>query len=740
MYMFARCCRYFPAGAALLFLLSACRIYHDTTARFNAYFLAKEKMTETEAALLAAAPNDYGDVLMVFPRIDSASGASKRAELEYVIEKASLPIKLHEQSKWVDDCYLLIGKARLYMGDFRNAAITFKYVNTKSPDPDARHAALVWLQRLFIEQNNDQDALYVAEYLSKDPYPISNENARDFYLNMAHYYRLKQDLPRTAAYLEKALPFITDKEMRIKALFIIAQISQKLDQSEKAYDYYSRLTRSNPPYEILFLSQLNTTSAVDINDAAAVAKAERTLQALLKDPKNAEFKDRILLETGNFEIRRGRIAQGLNAYRQALAASNQPRQKAAAYLQMGKTYYDLLQDYEKAALYYDSAAQTMSASAAEFDAVTRKAEILREFAKHQTEIKQAERLLQLFAMSDAERKKALEKEIAEEKAEIDRQLRAAKQQQNASRKGTTPSPSANNSFAAPSATTWYFYNVQAVANGKTAFARTWGNIPLADNWRLSDKVRGAQPDEIFPATASDTGNRPENQTEQAQERYASVKSLENRLSEIPADEREAEKIRLRLAEALYQTGKMYFQVLDEPLKARDNLERFVQLAPDHPKVPEALYTIIRLCKEQKDCRVDDYKRLLTEKYPESSYARLLADKASDDNTAPDADNGKFEVQTDAATEQAYAAAYELYRNGQYEEALQQLDLFERRYPGNPFGEQVTVLKILSRLALNPSESAQAEEELKNFIAIARRTELAEMAKAVLQKIEERKKP
>jgi hypothetical protein len=50
-----------------------------------------------------------------------------------------------------------------------------------------------------------------------------------------------------------------------------------------------------------------------------------------------------------------------------------------------------------------------------------------------------------------------------------------------------------------------------------------------------------------------------------------------------------------------------------------------------------------------------------------------------------------------------------------------------------------MLKILSRLALEPA-SAQAENDLKNFIAAARRTELVEMAKAVLQKIEERKKP
>lgn len=719
-----------------LIMLNACQVYHDTTARFNAYFLAKEKMLEVEAALLAAAPNDYGDILMVFPRIDSVSGASQKTGLEYVIEKASLPIKFHERSKWVDDCYLLIGKARLYMGDFRNAANTFKYVNTNSPDPDARHTALVWLQRLFIEQNNSKDALYAAEYLSKDDNPINNNNARDFYLNMAHYYRLEQDLPRTSAYLEKALPFITNKEMRIKALFIMAQINQRLGKSEKAYEYYSQLTRSNPPYEILFLSQLNTAGAVNFADEDAIAKADKTLQSLLKDPKNAEYKDRILFEIGNFEVKRGRSQQGLEAYRKSLAATAKPQQKATTYLQMGKVYYERLQDYANAALYYDSASQMLPTSSPDYDAVKRQAGILGQFAEEQAKAASAERLLRLYAMSDTERRKALEKEIADEKAAIDRQLKTA--WQDASRSGVPAAPASNFPGASGNSNTWYFYNVQTVANGKTAFARTWGNIPLADNWRLSDKVRDSQPDEIMrPTTANTAEKGKENQPQEA-DRYAAIKPMDKRLAEIPADEAEAKQVRLALAEALYQTGKMYFQMLEEPQKARANLERFVQLAPDHPKVPEVLYIIIRLCSEQKDCQPDAYKRQLLEKYPESSYAKLLNKALGDKNEAvTDADS--FQAVADAAVVKAYAEAYELYRSGHYAQALNQFHQMEVHYPGNPFSEQISMLKILSHLALAP-DSVQAENDLKNFITAARRPELVEMAKAVLQKIEERKKP
>jgi hypothetical protein len=64
---------------------------------------------------------------------------------------ASLAIQRHPNSKWVDDSYILVGKARLYSLDWGNAVQTLKYVNTKSKDPNARHAAIIQLIRTFTE-------------------------------------------------------------------------------------------------------------------------------------------------------------------------------------------------------------------------------------------------------------------------------------------------------------------------------------------------------------------------------------------------------------------------------------------------------------------------------------------------------------------------------------------------------------------------------------------------------------
>ena len=75
---------------------------------------------------------------------------------------ASIAIQRHPNSKWVDDCYILVAKARLYSLDWGNAIQTLKWVNSKSKNPNAKHKAIIQLVRTFTEHqefNNGQAAI-----------------------------------------------------------------------------------------------------------------------------------------------------------------------------------------------------------------------------------------------------------------------------------------------------------------------------------------------------------------------------------------------------------------------------------------------------------------------------------------------------------------------------------------------------------------------------------------------------
>ena len=91
------------------------KTFHNTTARYNSYWIAKEKMKEIENYVLENTENNFNKILNIYPRIDSTITQGVSTQIEECIKKASIAIQRHQNSKWVDNSYILVGKSRFYM-------------------------------------------------------------------------------------------------------------------------------------------------------------------------------------------------------------------------------------------------------------------------------------------------------------------------------------------------------------------------------------------------------------------------------------------------------------------------------------------------------------------------------------------------------------------------------------------------------------------------------------------------
>ena len=108
--------------------------YHNTTAHYNAYFYAHERMKEIESSIFNSVDINYDEILNLYPQFDSTASSAVETQIEDCIKKASIAIQRHPGSDWSDDSYILVGKARYYSLDYVNAIETFKYVNKKGKD------------------------------------------------------------------------------------------------------------------------------------------------------------------------------------------------------------------------------------------------------------------------------------------------------------------------------------------------------------------------------------------------------------------------------------------------------------------------------------------------------------------------------------------------------------------------------------------------------------------------------
>nr|MCU0367632.1 methyltransferase [Cyclobacteriaceae bacterium] len=154
-------------------------IFHNTSAHFNGYFYALEKTGEVEQTIFKSLDDDPNQILTLFPRLDTNLAKTYSKDTEEIIKMASLSIQRHPNSKWVYKNYVLVGKARLYDCDYQNAIQTFKYVNTKSTDPNTRHYALIQLLRTFTEQNDFDRAEETFRFLEKEK--LNRENKKKLY-------------------------------------------------------------------------------------------------------------------------------------------------------------------------------------------------------------------------------------------------------------------------------------------------------------------------------------------------------------------------------------------------------------------------------------------------------------------------------------------------------------------------------------------------------------------------------
>jgi len=116
------------------------KFYHNVTAKYNGYWNANELMKKNIKVLNEMHQPDFSDVLEVYPYTDVENPAAVAGDMEIVMQKVAKVVRLHEPSHWVDDCYVMLGRAQFLKQDFETAEETFEYFNEEFDpnDPKSR--------------------------------------------------------------------------------------------------------------------------------------------------------------------------------------------------------------------------------------------------------------------------------------------------------------------------------------------------------------------------------------------------------------------------------------------------------------------------------------------------------------------------------------------------------------------------------------------------------------------------
>lgn len=619
---------YFLLLALIFFGLSSCQslkgtkiyyFWHNMNARFNGYFNAKEKMLDVENMLFDQKVDNYNKIIDVFTVTDDKTKETYKKDLEAVITKSSTVITKHGTSKWIKNCYFLIGKAEFYKRDFYTAIETFEYVNEKYPDDPLGHESRVWLIQCYLEQDKLNDVLSMISAADSDKnFPA--EQKTYLHLVEADYSIRTANYKKAVKLLEAVLPDVKDRGHETRYMFILAQLHQMLGNNDEAAKYYAMVVKRHPVYDLSFQAKLRLAEVSTDKEAV-----EKSLLKLLKDERNVDYKDQIYYTLAKVELQKGNKNLAIEYLQLSTAASKKNNiQKALSFKTEADIYFSI-PVYPSAKMFYDSAGKFMTKDYTDYDAFKARQAVLSDLISNLIVLHTQDSLLKISNYDTTVLNALIDKEILANRAPGGNPITNVQPPiLPGGAEPNVPTPGSNEGLNNGKES--YFYNSAALTQGFTEFTNKWGNRPLADDWRRKSKP---QTNEETQTNTSDTSGANKQNANQISTTVGgmvkNVSALRKKYyKDIPFSPSQKNIANNKIQEALYNIGDIYYNGLGDYKKAEESFEELLQRYPKGTYEVQAHYNLYRIYKDDSNKVKSDYhKNIVLSDFPGSVYAQLI---------------------------------------------------------------------------------------------------------------------
>ena len=684
------------------------RNYHGMTARYNGYFNANELLRQSMGTYRLSLKEDFYEILPIdplpneqevtgmYPAIDTAI-----VKCTKVIQKHSMPSndkpskKKEEHNPWIDENWITIGKAQYYRRDYDAAMKNFMFVKKFYANDPSIYVGELWMAKTNIELGKYTEAGFNIANLHKaiasqesdgekskskkekskkdevEPAKVPKSILFDLDKTKAELALRKDKKEEAIALLKSSLSHTRKSGEKARVNFVIAQLYESIGNNTEAKIHYTTVLKYNAPYEMLFNARLKRAFM------GGDQKVEKELKKMLRDAKNAEFKDQIYYALADIESQKGNIPKSKEYLTQsAFYSTNNARQKGMAYERLGNLSYSE-RNYVSAQKYYDSCSQVIADTYPNAEGIRNKALKLADLVTSVETAYYEDSVQRIARMGEDERTAFIEKVIKQIKEEEKRRkeseakrLRELQQNQNA------------NVQSGGNGNKWYFNNPKTRTQGYDEFKKLWGSRENEDDWRRTDKTSFVvNTDEESDSLVAEVGEEKDSLT------------VEMLLVNIPLTDSAMNVSTNRLLEALYTAGVIYKEQLNENDLAK---KQFNAVLAKEIVCDTDMSSAFQLYKMQEgtDAAQVNKDHILTN-YPNSDYANFLRD--------PNFFIKRKEME--ALAVQEYVTILERYNRGLYYPVISKADFVIENEKENPYRAKYMLLKAMSmgQLTANKQE-------------------------------------
>ena len=773
------------------FLTSSCstknntaksRFWHAFNARYNTYYNGSVAFIDGSIEKESGHKDNCTEILPLYTVATKQSREVGKGNFDRAIEKAEKAIKIHSikaRPEWTKNrrktakdiewlnrreynpflwhAWLLLGKSQFQQGQFEEAAATFSYMSRLyQTQPPIYGIARAWQAKCYVELDWLYDAEDVITKQLRDS--IHYRAEKDWDYTFADYYLRSERYEEAVPYLRKVIRHERRRKQKAREWYIMGQVQTLLGHKEEAYKAYAHVIRLNPPYELEFNARIAQTEVMPATDAKGKIKR---LKRMARSDNNKDFLEQVYYAIGNVYMTQRDTLHAIEAYEEGCKkATRAGIEKGVLLLTLGNVYWDK-EKYGDAQRCYGEAIGLLDKDRKDYEQLSERSKILDELAPYADAVTLQDSLQRLAQMPEEQRNKIIDKVIEElvkkEKEEqrareeteaenYQREQEARNGAMQANRPNRTTQPTVPTPAAKGQSGLWYFYNPQAVSQGKQNFQRLWGRRENKDNWqRINQTVvnfgtentestenandtagaengqAGAQGDSTPADSEADT----EKTEEPADSAAFDPHKREYYLAQIPFTEEQLAESDNLIKDGLFHSGIIFKDKLDNLPLSEKALGRLTTQYADYEHNDEAWYHLFLLYSRQgRTEEADRCLAMLQQDYPESDWTILLSDPYF-------AENQLFGVHIE---DSLYAATYDAFRGNRYQEVKGNTQLSESRFPLGQHRPKFLFIEGLS--LLNEGDAKGCVDRLTTVVEKYPQSEVSELAGMIIRGVQQ----
>jgi tetratricopeptide (TPR) repeat protein len=710
------------------------RIFNNTVTRYNYVFNATMRLDGIIERATEKQIENYAELLPFYPY---SLEITAKDEIDTIIYKCTAGILLHDlRSDWVDNLYIILGKAYLHRQDYDSALGVFKYVNYAFAPKDegadipigsnisnangvftistnekrniwkkitttlpSRNESFLWMIRTYLEQNKQSEAAGLMALLRTDKiFPARLIPALD---ELAAYSNYKGERYEQAAiFLAKTIPFAESRKEKSRKAYLTAQLFEKSGLHILAKQYYEKaIDVAQDPYLEIYanvaLNRLSLTTGAD----------SKALLVMAKRDKYEAYKDVIYFAAASIELSKNNYDLTQTYLLESIKNSGDNElQKQKSFVLLGDINYDQ-KKYGAAYKYYDSL-NVQNLEPVQKEKIETRKPALQLINANLTIIELEDSLQKIAALPEIERTvflRKLYKQLRKEKDDI------------GTDKIIDPNAGGNfDLFSSGANTDFYFLNKAQRSNGFTTFKTSWGNRQNLDNWRRQaalDAAIGTSNANVTAAT-SDVASKDS----------SSAISFDALAESIPTGPKQLEASNEKWAKALLDNAQIFQLTLSDYPSAIDAYSFYTSKFATNTSL-DIVYHNLALCYRVigNQNKADSVQKLFQVKFPSS---KLLAKKEPAINNT-------------TTTDLSYNIIYEYFSKGEYEKALALKEEVTSKYGKDIWAPQFLFME--ATLLMKNKEDSAATLKLNKITAEYPGTAIAKKAAEVLEVLKQREK-